>query len=235
MPKVLDSSSLVGEIKALTKATAPDGYLICNGSTIGSASSGATKTGQMYYDLFVFLWTNYSNSQLQMLNSSNAPVNRGASALADWSSPNNYKMPLPNLVGRTLIGSGTYTDAVAGSVTRTLGDVGGNATQTLAIAELPAHSHGGGSHTHSGSTGAGEGSHNHPYNGSAVWDYNANTGDNGSGVPRYQTSALTASGGAHTHTVSVGGPSTTVVLSEGGGGAHNNMQPYHTTNWIIRY
>jgi microcystin-dependent protein len=48
---------------------------------------------------------------------------------------------LPNLAGRTLVGAGTYTDPVSGSVTRTFGQSIGAEKHQLTVAELAAHSH----------------------------------------------------------------------------------------------
>jgi microcystin-dependent protein len=48
---------------------------------------------------------------------------------------------LPDLRGRATIGSGTYVDTVAGSLTRNLGQTLGAAQHMLTINEMPSHSH----------------------------------------------------------------------------------------------
>ena len=110
MPKVLESHNPVGEIKALTTSTIPDGFLLCVGQTLGSSSSGSSNSGQTYYDLYSFLWTNYTNSQLVIQTSAGAATTRGVSALADWTA--NKRMPTPNLTGRSLVGSGTFLSLI---------------------------------------------------------------------------------------------------------------------------
>lgn len=87
------------------------------------------------------------------------------------------------------------------------GSTGGEATHTLTINEMPAHSHSGttnstGNHTHS-SYGAQGGTHK------SNW---AGANDN------YDPNYPTGSAGTHSHTVS--------IANTGGGAAHNNMQPY---------
>lgn len=87
------------------------------------------------------------------------------------------------------------------------GSTGGEATHTLTINEMPAHSHSGttnstGDHTHS-SYGAQGGTHK------SNW---AGANDN------YDPNYPTGSAGTHSHTVS--------IANTGGGAAHNNMQPY---------
>lgn len=87
------------------------------------------------------------------------------------------------------------------------GSTGGEATHTLTINEMPAHSHSGttnstGDHTHS-SYGAQGGTRK------VNW-----AGSNDNYDPNYPT----GSAGTHSHTVSID--------NTGGGAAHNNMQPY---------
>ena len=87
------------------------------------------------------------------------------------------------------------------------GSTGGEATHTLTINEMPAHSHSGttnstGDHTHS-SYGAQGGTRK------SNW---AGANDN------YDPNYPTGSAGTHSHTVS--------IANTGGGAAHNNMQPY---------
>lgn len=69
---------------------------------------------------------------------------------------------LPNLNGRTTIGSGTYTDDVSGSITRTIGQKTGAAAHVLTEPQMPVHNHTQNPHTHTvaqvvGNVGAGSG------------------------------------------------------------------------------
>ena len=78
--------------------TAPSGWLLLNGDTIGNTGSGATFTGSQYQSLYTLLWN---------LPVDTAPVSggRGASAAADWAA--NKTLTLPNASQRVFIGGGT--------------------------------------------------------------------------------------------------------------------------------
>jgi microcystin-dependent protein len=114
---------------------------------------------------------------------------------------------VPNLIGRTGIGAGTYTDPTLGSTTRTIGQSMGEASHILSNSEMPIHNHGGatGSHTHPTSTPSDT--------------FSAGSGGTGIGVNRNSpTNAATAS-----------------ISNDGGGVSHNNMQPSLVTQYMIAY
>lgn len=102
--------------------------------------------------------------------------------------------------------------SVNGSV---LGANGGLDRHTLAVTQIPAHSHG-------GNTGA-NGSHNHDYEKA---DHLATGAVQPGGANGFRTSstAQTNAVAAHTHS----------IPSEGGGQAHNNVQPTLILNKIIK-
>ena len=111
--------------------SAPSGWVLADGQTIGNSSSGAT--GRANADtqaLFVLIYGSLSNSE--------APVSGGrtGNALNDFNS--NKTITLPDLRGRTVVGkqsSGTFD---------TLGEKIGAETHTLTGLELPSiphHSH----------------------------------------------------------------------------------------------
>jgi microcystin-dependent protein len=197
----------VGEVRAYAGATAPTGWLLLNGDTVGAAASGATHQDNVYEDLFTLMWESMADAR--------APVSggRGASAAADWAA--NKSIALPDGRGRAVIGSGTGSGLTA----RTHGDTGGAETHQLAEAELPSHTHGLGTlavdavgdHTHS----VGFSSNN-----------NAKGAGLGGVVPG---SSVSGAGGGHSHSLSG------TLASVGSDTAHANMQPWLALNYIVKY
>ena len=128
--------------------------------------------------------------------------------------------------GRTLIGVGTL-----GSDTYAAGATGGAAQVTLTTTEMPSHNHSGTTagqsttHTHTGYTST-DGVHTHTYTAS----------DNSDGTSRHIGSDAighitrnTSSAGNHSHfvqTYSASNDHAHAILSQGGGGAHENRMPY---------
>lgn len=134
---------------------------------------------------------------------------------------------VPDLRGRTVIGSGTGTSLSA----RSIAEKGGKESHTLTVDELPAH-------THTGTTST-DGSHTHSHNATGendgkglVQDTNTNTANSTdtsySEFNLYQLpQALTIdSAGSHSHTFTSD--------STGSGNSHNLMQPYLVLNYIIK-
>ena len=93
----------VAVIRPMIDASIPDGWVLLDDGTIGSASSGASNRANAdCEDLFLHLWNNISDTY--------APVTggRGASAAADWAA--NKKIQLGFFEGRgvrVMGGSGT--------------------------------------------------------------------------------------------------------------------------------
>lgn len=115
---------------------------------------------------------------------------------------------LPNAAGRALVGAGTYTDSVSGSVTRTLGQSLGAEKHVLTTPEMPSHTHTQDAHTHTspGYTDSG-----------GSTDALART-TVGNGSLNYTSNSTTATN-----------------QNTGGGGSHNNMQPSLVINYIITH
>lgn len=119
------------------------GWVRDNGRTIGSASSGATERANADTSaLFAYLWTNFSNTICPV------STGRGASAAADFAA--NKTITLPDKrgyvpgglddMGNSAAGRYANVPVVSGSVTDA-GSVLGEATHTLSVGEIPAHTH----------------------------------------------------------------------------------------------
>lgn len=94
----------VGAVQPLRSKTAPAGWLIEDGKTIGNAASGATgRANADTQDLFTHLWSQFTNAELPIQTSAGAASTRGASAAADFAA--NKRMPLFDSRTRFLRGS----------------------------------------------------------------------------------------------------------------------------------
>ena len=149
---------------------------------------------------------------------------------------------LPDLRGRTAIGSGTGTasDATAHS----LGSSGGAETHTLTpsetatknhshtyaksktstdshtltVSEMPSHKHNIREHSNSGTAGSG-------------WAFSTADGTYAESGTRCVS---TGGGGGHTHGIGTASATTADNPTNANGGAHNNLQPFATVNKIIK-
>jgi microcystin-dependent protein len=116
---------------------------------------------------------------------------------------------VPNLKGRVIVGidaSQTEFDV--------RGETGGAKTVTLTTAEMPNHNHTQDAHTH------------------AMNDFGVAPSAGG-----YPTANGFVVGGAGTNAAAGGRGNATVTATNqatGGGGAHNNLQPYMALNYIIK-
>jgi hypothetical protein len=126
-------------------STAPAGWVLASGKTIGDASSGGTERANADTSaLFTLLWNTYAQSELPIQTSTGSASTRGASAAADYAA--HKRMPLLDLRGRTVAGldniggttAGRITSGGSGIVGTAVGASGGTETAT---APLPAHNH----------------------------------------------------------------------------------------------
>lgn len=209
--------------------TAPAGWVLASGRTIGNAASGATERANADTQaLFVALWTAYGNAA--------CPVSggRGGSAAADFAA--NKTITLPDKRGRVSVGRDNMGGSTAGRVTSagsgidgtTMGSNGGAQTVTLDRANLP-----NAALTVSG-TAASAGAHTHDLQ--IPTNFNeSQSGGIAAGGTFLDTNVTVANGaksdGAHTHTVSGstnsinGGVAQTTV---------NKMQPTWINTKIIK-
>lgn len=192
-----------GTIHLYAGATAPTGFLLCQGQTVSRNT---------YPNLFAAIGTNYG-------------AGNGSTTFG-----------IPDMQSRVAVGragSGTFA---------ALNNRGGAETHTLTSAEMPSHTHIQNSHNHT------QDAHNHTQNShthpNADGGYPAvipftvtgsNTAAMGQGVfgepGGTWTGAATATNNATTATNQA---TTATNQNTGGGGAHNNLQPYIVLNYIIK-
>jgi microcystin-dependent protein len=161
-------------------ATAPTGWLICDGSLV-------SKT--VYSALYALLGSTFGTETTT-------------------------QFYLPDMRGRSPLGVGTGSGLTA----RTLGGSGGAETHTLSISEMPSHNHGGLTDWCNQNW-----SHSHSVNFNNSTNSAGMAQESGAGIidGSYSTNSTDTN---HKH----------AITSEGGGGAHNNMQPWLALNFIIK-
>lgn len=119
----------VGTILSFAGTTAPEGFLICDGSIISSS---------VYSELFSVIGNIYGDGDgsytLEWLDSNNDEI-MDPEEMVNVSSTFN----LPNLNGRTIIGFDITGNTVANA--DSLGNYGGEELHTLTIEEMPSHNH----------------------------------------------------------------------------------------------
>jgi microcystin-dependent protein len=204
----------VGDIKETIRSTAPTGWLLCTGptagKTIGDDTSGADYAATIYQDLFTLIQTE-----------------GWATPTGTWAA--HGKIALPDFRDLIRVGaSGTKALASAGgAATIDLSHFHTTATMALSEAQMPVHTHIQNAHNHGGQT--------IPQNVPIF----AQIGASGSSRNTYwaegnlqlgiywdtATNQNAGSGAVHGH----GDTGTT------GSSTQSNLQPYKTTNVIIKY
>jgi microcystin-dependent protein len=210
-----------GVISQFAGDTAPTGYLLCTGQSVSTTT---------FADLFAVIGYTYGGS--------------GSS------------FTIPNLQGRIPVGR----DA-AQTEFDVLGEAGGAKTHTLTTAEMPSHTHVQDSHNHTqNSHNHTQNSHNHTqdahnhappnltspaagYVGASNQFQWADVAPRVGGSPyaylNYSampnaTATNQATTATNQATTATNQATTATNQNTGGGGAHNNLQPYIVVNYIIK-
>lgn len=121
---------------------------------------------------------------------------------------------VPNIMGRVVVG----VDA-GQTEFDTIGETGGAKTHTLVEGEMPSHTHVQNAHTHT------QNPHQHGM---------AEGTTDGSGTFADRSNAAAAAAMVTDNATATNQNATATNQTTGGGGAHNNLQPYMALNWIIR-
>lgn len=197
----VDPTTLIqtGDVIWLDQSGPRTGFVRDNGRTIGSLTSGATERANAdCLALFSFLWNTYDNTK--------CPVSggRGANASDDWTA--NKTITLPDKRGLTAAGLDDMGNTAAGRLAgalfngtdtaTTLAGRGGEATHTLGMPEIP--------------------SATLPVTGSYRKTSQTEPGIQDGGTIRALISSVNNLTAIESATASL----------TGGGGAHNNMQPF---------
>jgi microcystin-dependent protein len=204
-----------GDIKFRATSETLSGWLKMNGQTIGNSTSGATQRANAdTQSLFIYLWSNFTNAHCAVSGG------RGASALADFNA--GETIALPDWRARAPLGLDDMGASAAGillasNVTSGGGDGpttpaawGGEANHVLTTNEMPAHTHTATvtdpGHTHAGT---------YFMNGSGTVPAGG-----GAQAAQAMPSAVTSISVANANT--------------GGGGAHNNCQPFVLGTFYVK-
>lgn len=124
---LLNTLQPTGLMQSYMGLTAPAGWVLADGGSIGNAASGATNRANADTEaLFTLIYNSMADPQ--------APVSggRGAGAAADFAL--NKNITIPDLRGKSAFGRGGVKPAIQG-------DSGGLEDVTLTIPEIPPHDH----------------------------------------------------------------------------------------------
>lgn len=124
------AASPVGSRKGYTGRTAPAGWIMASGRTIGDALSGATERANADTEaLFTLYWTDFTNAEMPIYDSAGVLSTRGASAAADFAA--HKRMSIPDYRGRVGVGQDNMGGTSAGLLAITRSGTTSNASATV--------------------------------------------------------------------------------------------------------
>ena len=204
--------SEVGAIKPWTKATAPDGYVLCNGAAISRST---------YADLFAVISTTYGSGDGST--TFNVPQLQG-------KMPQGYDGNTYNLAGtggaNTVTVAVTNNQAATNATNQSVTITGSIDNTSLTTAQLASHTHAAGNNYQRGAGGNqlnGIGRQAISSSGLQVADVAANTGS--------------GTGHNHSHTLSgtLTGNITTSLTGAVTAAGTNSFSPFVAVNYIIKH
>lgn len=195
-----------GDVKLTYKSSPDSGWLMMQDQTIGNTSSGATYANANAQALFTLLWENISSPSGNVY--AIVAGGLGANPSADWAAQK--PMQLTKMLGRALAIAG----AGSGLTSRALGQILGEESHTLALAEAP---------TGQMSLNFNDPGHSHSIDITFTGTGGGVGGFVGNGGSPVSAAALSTTTGI-----------TSTLTDHAGGGAHNNMQPSSFLNIMIK-
>ena len=214
----------------LVQNPVPDGWLLCDGRTIGDVGTGASVESNTLEELFEILKYVSPNAGTEV-----------------WGV---NTVQLPDMRGRVAIGADAAIPLVnLDSNSDIVGNTAGVYEHVLTVGQMPGHNHGGGSfasatHTHNHSHTHSVGPHTHPFSGTTSFVSSPSQAEGGNGDREWINHSHTFSGTTGAGSGSTGGASpadtgtpsaSSSISSQGLDQAHPNMQPYLVVHWIIRF
>lgn len=128
MQAAVGGGFFTGAILDYVGTTAPDGWVMLNGQSIGSATSGASgRANADTASLYALIWNNYSDIYCPVIGG------RGASAAEDFAA--DKPLSLLDATGRVSVPYLAYT------AFDPLGLTLGEETHLLDVTEIPSHTH----------------------------------------------------------------------------------------------